>query len=182
MISLIRLTFRLLSNPWGLVFLGALIMSSAFACIALSRMEVPERAALSQIAGVLDSATKVTRGRTHRVSYDLEIKRANGSGVVKLTLPESQIGEVQVKKLLGQPVVALFAGTQYMESDEMSKDVWELSSGGTTIIPYEQTRRQRVEFDAFLAAAAPYLGGGGLVVSLAGILWLFRRRRIAVAA
>jgi hypothetical protein len=172
MISLIRLIFKLLLKPWGLVLLGVLIMGLAGMFFALSQMEVPERAALDQVAGVLDGATKVTRGRTHSVSYDLEVKSANGEAV-KLTLPEHQISEEQVKNLLGRPIVALFSG---------AKDVWELSTGGTTIIQYERTRRQRVEFNTFVAQASPYVGGGGLLVSLTGAFWLRRRRRMAVAA
>jgi hypothetical protein len=163
---------RFLFTPWGLVVLGVLIMNGAGILIALSQTEVPERAALSQVAGVLDRVVKVTRGRTHRVSYDLEIKRANGE-LVKLTLQEHEISEEQVKNLLGQPIVALFSGTS---------DVWELSTGTTMVIQYEQTREQHVEMQAFEAEAAPYLGGGGLAVSLIGVLWLFRRRRTAVAA
>jgi hypothetical protein len=131
----------------------------------------PERAALSQVAGVLESATKVTRGRVRSASYDLEIKSASGE-VVKLTLPEHLITEEQVKNVLGRPTVALLGNT---------RNVWELSTGGTTIIPYERTRRERVEFNTFVAQTAPYVGGGGLLVSLTGVLWM-RRRRTAVAA
>jgi hypothetical protein len=163
---------RLLLKPWGLVVLGALIMNGAGILAAVSQTEVPERAALSQVAGVLDHVVKVTRGRTRRVSYDLEIKSANGE-VVKLTLPEYEISEEQVRNLLGRPIVALFSGKE---------DVWELSTGATTIIQYEQARQQHIEMHAFEAGAAPYLGGGGLLVSLIGVFWLFRRRRTAAAA
>jgi hypothetical protein len=163
---------RFLFTPWGLVVLGALIMNGAGILIAVSQTEVPERAALSQVAGVLDRVVKVTRGRTHRVTYNLEIKSANGE-LVKLTLPEHDISEEQVRDLLGRPIVALFSGTE---------DVWELSTGATRIIQYEQMREQRIEMQAFEAQAAPYLGGGGLLVSLIGVLRLFRRRRTAAAA
>jgi hypothetical protein len=167
---------RLLLNPWGLVVLGILIVGFAWLSINLSQEKLPERAALSQAAGVLDRATKITRGRTHRVSYDLEIRSANGYAV-KLTLPERDITEEQVKSLLGRPIVALFGG-----ATRDANEVWELSAGGKAIVQYEQTRQQRLELQAFEAAAAPYLGGGGLVVSLIGVLWLFRRRRTAATA
>jgi hypothetical protein len=166
-ISLIRLFFK----PWGLVVLGVLITIFAGIFFGLSQMEVPERAALSQVAGVLGNATKVTRGRTHSVSYEIEIKSAGGEAT-KLTVPEHDISEEQVKNLLGRSVVALLTDT---------KEVWELSTGNTKIIQYEQKRRQRVVFNAFVAQAAPYVAGGGLMVSLTGVLWL-RRRRVAVAA
>jgi hypothetical protein len=64
---------------------GALFMISGGLMFVQSQVSVPpERAALSQVDGVLDSARKVM-SRAHNLSYDLEIKRADG-GVVKLTL------------------------------------------------------------------------------------------------
>lgn len=164
MFSLIRLIIRPL--PWGLMLVGALLMSAGGLAFVQNQIWVPpERAALSQLAGVLDSATKITT-RAHNVDYDLEIKRADG-GVVKLTLPAYQISEERVKNLVGQPVVVLFSDTRI---------VWELSSGGTTIIPYERTRRQGVEIYASIAQVAPYVGGLGILLSLTGGLWLLRRR------
>jgi hypothetical protein len=178
MISLIRLMFTLLLKPWGLMFFGALIVSVALGFFALSQMKLPERDALNAVAGVLSSVTKVTSGRLHSVSYDLEIRSADGK-VVKVKMPEFQISEAQVKSILGQPIIALLNGTP--ESAQNIASVWELRSGGTMIISYEQTRRKHVESNAGLAMASPYVGGVGLVVSMTGLLWL-RRRRIAVAA
>jgi hypothetical protein len=177
-ISLIRLIFALLLKPWGLVFFGALIMSVALGFFSLSQMKLPERDALTAVAGVLDGATKVTSGRLHSVSYDLEIKGADGK-VVKVKLLGFEISDAQVKSMLGRPIIALLNGTP--ESAQNVASVWELSSGGTTVIPYEQTRRRHVESNAGLAMASPYVGGVGLVVSMGGFLWL-RRRRTAVAA
>jgi hypothetical protein len=82
-------------------------------------VKVLERARLSQISGVLDNAVKITHEPSGSVRYDLEIKPTNGD-VVKLTVPEGSITEAQVRRLLGQPLIALYTGT---------KDVWELSSG-----------------------------------------------------
>jgi hypothetical protein len=148
------------------MFVGALLMSAGGLAFVQSQTWVPpERAALSQIAGVLDSATKITT-RAQNVFYGLEIKRADG-GVVKLRLPAHQISEERVKNLVGQSVVVLFSDTQF---------VWELSSGGTTIIPYERTRRQDVEINASVAQVVPYVGGFGILLSLTGGLWLLRRR------
>ena len=79
-------------------------------------MKVPERAQLSQIS---DALVKITREPSGSVRYDLEIKPTNGD-VVKLTVPEGSITQAQVRRLLGQPLIALYTGT---------KDVWELSSG-----------------------------------------------------
>jgi hypothetical protein len=178
-ISLIRLIFRLLLKPWGLVLFGALIMGVAGMSFALGQIWVPpERAALSQVAGVLEGATKVTSGRLHSVSYSLEIKSAD-SKVVKVKLLEFEITEAQVKSMLGKPIVALLNGTP--DTAQNVASVWELSSGATSIISYEQTRRRHVESNAGVAMASPYAGGVGLLVSMTGFLWL-RRRRVPVAA
>jgi hypothetical protein len=162
----------MLFKPWGIVVLGLLLMGAGWGLFSASQTEQPERAALSQAAGVLDGATKITRGRSRSVTYELEIRSAGGE-VVKLTLPEREIGEEQVKRLLGRPLVALYSG---------SKSVWELSSGATKVIEYEQTRQRRIETQAFEAEVGPYVGGGGLAVSLLGVLWLLRRRRAAAVA
>jgi hypothetical protein len=109
----------------------------------------------------------------HSVSYDLQIKSVDG-GMVKLTLQEDEISEDRVKSMLGRPVVALVVTAQTY------RNVWELSSGGTTIFSYEQTRRQRVEKNAAMGRFGPEVSGLGLLALLTGVLWL-RRRRVAVA-
>jgi hypothetical protein len=183
--NVISLLFRLLSKPWGWVVLGILLVGFAWVGIKHSQEELPERAALSQGAGVLDRATQVTHvtwGHTRRISYDLEIRSASGY-VVKLTLPERDITETrviteeQVKSLLGRSIAVLFRDTA-----GNGREVWELSADGKAIIPYEQTRQRHVRSQAFEAVFAPCLGGGGLVVSLAGIIELFRRRRQRMVA
>jgi hypothetical protein len=175
-IGLIRLLIRLVFTPWGFVVLGILLMVFAWASFQVSQEALPGRAALSQAAGVLDRATKVTQGRSRGVSYDLEIRSANGF-VVKLKVPERDITEEQVKSLLGRSVIALFSGAAW---DSM--EVWELGAGGTAVIQYEQTRQRHVETKASQAATAPYVGGGGLLASLAGILAVIHQRRRKAAA
>jgi hypothetical protein len=179
--KVISLFFRLLSKPWGWVVLGILVMVFAAAGIKQSQEELPERAALSQAAGVLDHATQITRGRTRSVSYDLDIRSASGYAI-KLTLPERDITErviteEQVKNLLGRPIVVLFRDTA-----ANGREVWELSGGGNAIIPYERTRQRHARQQAFDAVFAPCLGGGGLAASLAGIIVIFRQRRQRMAA
>lgn len=159
--------------PWALVLAGGTFTLSGGLMFLQSHIGVPpERAALSQVAGVLDSARKVVRGRQRSLIYDLEIKRADG-GVVELRLPAYRISDERVKNLLGQPVVALFSNTQFL---------WELSSGGTTIISYEQTLREDAQINAFVARLAPKVGGSGILLLLTGGLWVLRRRRSASAA
>jgi hypothetical protein len=170
MFSWIRLIIR--PVPWALMLAGALFTISGGLMFLQSHIGVPpERAALSQVAGVLDSARKVVRGRQRSLIYDLEIKRADG-GVVKLTLPAYRISDERVKDLLGQPVVTLFSNNQV---------VWELGSGGTTVISYEQTLREDAQINAFVARLAPKVGGSGILLLLTGGLWILRRRAAAAA-
>ena len=164
----------LLFKPLGLIILGILVMGAGATVTSLGHADVPDRAALTQVSGALESATKITRKRrgSSTISYELPIRSAGGE-VIKLTLPEREISEDTVRSLLGRPIVALYSG---------EKDVWELTSGSTTIIDYQTTRQKRVETQAFEAAVGPYVGGGGLVVSLLGAFWFFRQRRVAAPA
>jgi hypothetical protein len=158
---------------WALMLAGGAFTLSGGLMFLDSHIWVPpERAALSQVAGVLDSARKVVRGRARYLIYDLEIKRADGE-VVELLLPAHRISDERVKNLLGQPVVALFSNTQFL---------WELSSGGTTIISYEQTLREDAQINALVARVAPMIGGSGILLLLTGGLWVLRRRSSAGAA
>jgi|SRR5262245_13356748 len=164
----------LLFKPLGLIILGILVMGMGAIVTTLGHADVPDRSALREISGVLESATKITskrRGST-TVNYELPVKTAGGE-VTKLTLPEREISEDTVRSLLGRPIVARYSG---------ERDVWELTSGSTTIIDYQTTRQKRVETQALEAAVGPYVGGGGLVVSLLGAFWLFRQRRVAAPA
>jgi hypothetical protein len=154
-----------------LVILGVLMTSGALALIVVGRMETPERAALSQVAGVLDSAVKITHLGGGGVRYRIEVKSTDGE-LVKLTLSD-ELSEKQLRNLFGRPIVVLFSGPE---------DVWELSTGATTIIQYEQTRQRSVANKALAAEIAPYLGGIGLVALLIGVLGVFRLKRAAVAA
>src|SRR5262247_602135 len=127
----------LLFKPLGLIILGILVMGTGAIVTSLGYAEVPDRAGLTQISGVLESAKKITtkrRGST-TVNYELPIRNAGGEEI-KLTLPEREISEDTVRSLLGRPIVALYSG---------EKDVWELTSGSTTIIDYQITRQRRVE-------------------------------------
>jgi hypothetical protein len=169
--SILRFLF---ATPPGVIVLGALVLGLGVFVTSLGHAGVPERAALTEVSGVLEGATKMTRRRrgSTSVSYELSIRPAGGE-VVKLTLPEREISEDTVRSLLGRPLVALYSG---------EKDVWELTSGSTRIIEYEVTRRRRAETQAFEAAVGPYVGGGGLLVSLVGVFWLFRQRRATAPA
>src|SRR5262245_30429923 len=168
----------LLFKPSGQITLGILIMALGGLMIIAGHEGVPDRAALTEVSGVLESATKITTKRkgSTSVRYELTIRATRGEAL-KLTLPEREISEETVRTLLGRRVVALYS---VVYGDE--KDVWELASGNTKIIDYDVTRQKRVETQETAAAVGPYMGGGGLLVSLPGIFMLFRQRRANATA
>lgn len=158
-----------------LVIIGIMIMGVGVFSIWLRHAGVPDRAALTQISGVLESATKVTHKRASS-TYEFSIRTAEGE-LVKLTLPEREIREDTVRSLLRRPIVALY-------SDDFTGDkgLWELTSGNTRIVDYQVIRQRRTETQAFAATVGPCLGGGGLLLSLLGVYWLVRQRRATAPA
>jgi hypothetical protein len=163
-----------------LVVLGVLMTIGALVFFVVGHMEAPERTGLSQVAGVLDRAVKITRLRGGGVHYRIEIKSADGE-LVKLTLSEEQLSEKELRNLVGRPILALFDGTNNV-LEKYTNNVWELSTGATTIIQYEQTRQRSVAYKAGFAEIVPYLGGIGLVAFLIGVFGVFRLKRTAMAA
>ena len=92
----------LLFKPLGLIILGILVMGAGATVTSLGHADVPDRAALTQVSGALESATKITRKRrgSSTISYELPIRSAGGE-VIKLTLPEREISEDTVRKPAG---------------------------------------------------------------------------------
>src|SRR4029453_18700855 len=90
----------LLFRPPGLMLLGALVAGFGVVMILVGQSDLPERAQLTQVSGVLENATKIRRQRKGNVSisYELEIKSATGE-MTKLTLSEHEISEQQVTGL-----------------------------------------------------------------------------------
>lgn len=172
---MIRLLFGLLFKPWGLVVLGLVLGSLALGFLIGSEAPLPERAALKQVTGAVDHATKTTRERTQRVTYDLEIKGADGA-VITVAMPEGGATEAQVKSVIGRQVVALISDVNNVHK------VWELSADGRPIVRYEEVRQHEVETQQALGASAPYVGGAGVVAVVAGIVGVARRRRGKKAA
>lgn len=166
-----RLIFALLFNPWGRVALGVLLISLASGLVIGSQMPLPERADLKRVAGTADQATRTTVAHSESGTYTLDISSANGATVI-VDMPDGNvITGNQVKSLLGRQVVAL------VKDRPGHQDVWELSADGKPVITYEQVRQHEVETLQNLATAAPYVGGAGVVMVVAGIVGAVRRRR-----
>ena len=126
--------------------------------IASATEALPERSELTRVSGVVDKAVKITSRRAISVRFELDIKSASGE-VVTLKMPEEQITEAQVQRVVGQPVVVLYWETH---------SVWELTTGSNTIISYAQTRQRKLQTQADEARQGPYIAGGGGLVSGTG--------------
>jgi hypothetical protein len=160
-------------KPWGMVVLGLLGIAGGGLMIAAATEALPERSELTRVSGVVDKAVKITSRGAISVRFDLDIKSASGE-VVTLRMPEEQITEAQVQRVVGQPVVVLYGETD---------SVWELTTGSNTIISYAQTRQRKLQTQADEARQGPYIaGGGGLVILVGLVRGLLRRRQAAKAA
>jgi len=170
----LRILGFLLFRPAGLMILSALFMGMSAVMILGSQNDLPDRAGLRQLSGLVEEAAKVRHQRKGNVwfVYELYIKSENGE-VVKLRLQQERITEEQVSSLIGRSVTALF------RSYDSYDRVWELASAGTKVIDYEATRREEAETQALAGMIGPYVAGGGFLISLLGFLLLMRRRRIA---
>src|SRR5262245_27114421 len=145
----LRILRFFLFRPAGLIALGVLFMGLGAAFIA-SRSDLPERAALKQVSGVLRNVQYQRKGNV-TVSYALQIAAESGQ-VVHLILAHDEIGEDQVKSLLGRPVTALV---------NRDAHVWELASGTAKVIDYEAARRQEAEKQAWAGRSGPMSRAAG---------------------
>jgi len=164
---------RLLFRPMGMMLAGLAAASFGLFMSFGEPSPIPAKADLKQIAGVLDSASKITKRRRFgsTVSYELAIKDSSGT-VAKLTLPEREIGEEQVKSLFGGPVRVLYAG---------DKDVWEIAVGDKPVVAYDATKANRIKSQAEMVADGPYLAATGGLVFIIGLLWKLWRQRAKLA-
>ena len=161
----LRILRFFLFRPAGLIVLGVLFMGLGAAFIAASRIDLPERAALKQVSGVLRKVQYQRKGNV-TVSYALQIATENGQ-VVHLILAHDEIAEDRVKSLLGRPVTALV---------NRDAHVWELASGTAKVIDYEAARRQEAQTQALAGEVGSYVACGGFLTALLGLL---RRQRAA---
>ncbi len=158
---------RLIFRPVGFIVTGLAAMGLGGYVFVSDPTDLPTKASLKQVSGVLEQATKITTKRrvTSTVNYELEVRPASGENL-KFKLPEREIAEAQVRALVGEPLSILYSA---------SSDVWELTTGKNTVISYDTTRSKRQQSAEEMKAASPYVGLGGLLTMLAGFFWRSRR-------
>lgn len=139
---------------------------------------VPPRASLQSIEATVAGATQITRTRrrsgTTSTEYELRLKPAQaGAAEVRLTIPAGDIGEPQIRLLLGRPVRAEF---------DRENDVYVLSQGGREVLGYERSvARRKVEYRQFVVGGTWLLGGSAVLLLVAGLLTWRRLTRTAAA-
>jgi hypothetical protein len=137
----------------------------------------PSRASLQTVEGSISEASRVTRTsrRTRSTStyYELTLKPTGGAADMKLRIPSVEIGETDVRSIIGRPVRAEFDSEQ---------DVYVLTQGTREVLTFANTlERRKLSFRQY------YVDGIALVIfsSLLGLLGLFlghRRLRKQAAA
>jgi hypothetical protein len=134
-----------------------------------SDQSMPERAALQKIEGQIVKATQVTTKRKRggeSVRYELEVKGA-GPEPIKLSIPQKEISEMQVRAIMPTRVSAEF---------DAENDVYVLTSNGRPVLTYEGSVKSRQDGNRNLEIMGAALSGfSGLV---AGIGFLWTRRKI----
>jgi hypothetical protein len=136
--------------------------------------ELPARSALQTVEGTVSEAKQITRTRTRRgqstgsTSIDFQITITRAAGLpVELTMPSQEITRDQVVSIINRPVRAEYDG---------DRDVYALSSGGRTIISYEDTVKKRSGALASIATFGTALFGLGLPLVLLG--WPLGARKL----
>jgi hypothetical protein len=134
-----------------------------------SDQSMPERAALQSIEGQITKATQITTKRKRggeSIRYELEVKGA-APEPIKLSIPQKEISEAQVRAILPTRVKAEF---------DAENDVYVLTSNGRPILTYEGSVKSRQDGNRGLEIMGGALAGfSGLV---AGIGFLWTRRKI----
>src|SRR5262245_39209907 len=174
--------------------LGLAVMLIGGSVTLVGFSDLPTRAELTQVSGVVERTAEVGSWHGTAVShYELDVRSADGE-VTKLGFPEHAISQKQFRTVGARPIVVLFSRSivaQFSRSIvaqfdrniaarfEREEDVWELSSGSSKIIDYDATRQKRAENLALAAELGPFIATGGLPVLLLGVFLQLRRRWIA---
>jgi hypothetical protein len=133
-----------------------------------SDQSMPERAALQKIEGEITKATQITTKRRRSgesVRYELEVKGA-APEPIKLSIPQREISEAQVRAILPTRIVAEF---------DAENDVYVLTSNGRPVLTYENSVKNRQSTNRDLEIGGAALSGFSALVALVGFGWTRRK-------
>jgi len=155
--------------------LGLGIGAGMMGYAALSKL--PARDSLQTSEGVVSDASRVSRAsrRTGATSvhYDITLRLSADGAEVKLSVPGNEIGETDVRSLIGRTVRAEF---------ESEQDVYVLRSGNREVLTYRNTvERRKLALRQYHVDGIALLLGSSLVMLL-GFLLGYRKLRRQVAA
>lgn len=158
-----------------LALLGLAVGTGMIGYAALST--IPARASLQTAEGVVSDASRVTRTsrrtRSTSVHYDITLRLSAGGAELKLRVPGNEIGETDVRSLIGRTVRAEFDSAQ---------DVYVLRSGNREVLTYQNTvERRQLALRQYHVDGIALLLGSSLVMLLGFGLGYRKLRRQAAA-
>ena len=135
----------------------------------------PARASLQTAEGTISEASRVSRTnrrtRTTSVYFELTLRPTNGAAEMKLRIPSLEIGETEVRSLIGRPVRAEFDSEQ---------DVYVLRSGNRDVMTYENTlERRQMSFRQYYVDGIALVIGSSLLLLLGFFLGYRKLRKQA---
>ncbi len=136
------------------------------------------RASLQTAEGVVSDAARVSRTsrrtRSTSVHYNITLRPKDGGAELALQVPGNEIGETDVRSLIGRMVRAEF---------DSERDVYVLRSGNRDVLTYENTvERRNLALLQYHVDGIALLIGSSLVMLLGFLLGYRRLRREAAAA
>jgi hypothetical protein len=133
-----------------------------------SDQSMPERAALQKVEGEITKATQITTRRKRggeSVRYEILVK-GDAPEPIKLSIPQKEISEAQVRSILSAKVAAEF---------DAENDVYVLSANGRSIMTYENSVKVRQASNRDMEMMGMSLAGLSGVVALIGFGWTRRK-------
>jgi hypothetical protein len=170
--------FRLLIGRSSLLKYGLLGIAGGIGVVIFglaSDQSMPERAALQKIEGQITAATQVTTKRRRggeSVRYELTVQGAS-SEPVKLSIPQREISEAQVRAILPTRIVAEY---------DAESDVYVLASNGRPVLTYENSVKSRHDGNKTMEILGAILAGCSGFVAAIGFWWTKRKMMREIAA
>lgn len=138
----------------------------------------PPRASLQTAEGVVSEASRIThtsrRTRSTNSYFELTFRPQGGGDELKLRIPSVEIGETEVRSLIGRVVRAEF---------DSERDVYVLRSGNRDVLSYENTlERRKLSFRQYYVDGIALLIASAVLMLLGFALGYRKLRRQAGAA
>jgi hypothetical protein len=137
---------------------------------------LPSRTSLTSVEGTVTGASKVTKKRRRTgsmtVTFELALRPSKaGEAEMKLVIPANEIGETDVRSVIGKVVRAEF---------DSESDVYVLMSAGRELLKYESAIESRkLGLRQYHVDGIAMLLGSSAVGGIMALITFFRLRRRA---